>query len=75
MSADSVGEMLARSNTASLNLPAESDSGLISVAIPLTVNNRNLIISLAARHRLPAIYPFRFFAPDGGLISYGPDFD
>ncbi|MGA8972779.1 MAG: ABC transporter substrate-binding protein [Pseudolabrys sp.] len=50
-----------------------SDCGLISVAIPLTVNNRNLIISLAARHRLPATYPFRFIAADGGLISYGPD--
>jgi len=50
-----------------------SNRGLISVAIPLTVNNRNLIISLAARHRLPATYPFRFFAADGGLISYGPD--
>ena len=50
-----------------------SNCGLISVAIPLTVNNRNLIISLAARHRLPATYPFRFIAADGGLISYGPD--
>ena len=50
-----------------------SNCGLISVAIPLMVNNRDLIISLAARHRLPATYPFRFFAADGGLISYGPD--
>jgi ABC-type uncharacterized transport system substrate-binding protein len=32
-----------------------------------------VIIALAARHRLPAVYPFRFFAADGGLISYGPD--
>jgi putative ABC transport system substrate-binding protein len=31
-----------------------------------------LIVSLAAQHRLPAIYPFRFFVPEGGLISYGP---
>jgi putative tryptophan/tyrosine transport system substrate-binding protein len=50
-----------------------SNCGLISVATPLTVNNRNLIISLAARHRLPATYPFRFFVADGGLICYGPD--
>jgi ABC-type uncharacterized transport system substrate-binding protein len=50
-----------------------SNSGLISVATPLTLNNRSLIISLAARHRLPAIYPFRFFVADGGLICYGPD--
>ena len=48
-------------------------SGLITVAAPLVVNNRSLIISLAARHRLPATYPFRFFVADGGLISYGPD--
>ena len=32
-----------------------------------------MIIGLAARHKLPAIYPYRFFATDGGLISYGPD--
>jgi putative tryptophan/tyrosine transport system substrate-binding protein len=50
-----------------------SNCGLISVATPLTVNNRNLIISLAARHRLPATYPFRFFVAVGGLICYGPD--
>jgi putative ABC transport system substrate-binding protein len=39
----------------------------------LTVNNRDLIILLAARHRLPAVYPIRLFVTDGGLISYGPD--
>jgi putative ABC transport system substrate-binding protein len=50
-----------------------SNGGLISAATPLTVNNPSLIISLAARYRLPAIYPFRVFATDGGLISYGPD--
>jgi putative ABC transport system substrate-binding protein len=32
-----------------------------------------MIIGLAARHRLPAVYPFRRFVADGGLISYGPD--
>jgi putative ABC transport system substrate-binding protein len=47
--------------------------GLITLAAPLTNNHRHLIIALAARHRLPAIYPFRFFVADGGLISYGPD--
>src|SRR5262245_14639339 len=50
-----------------------SNCGLISVATPLTVNNRDLIISLAARHRLPAVYPFRFFVTAGGLSCYGPD--
>jgi ABC-type uncharacterized transport system substrate-binding protein len=50
-----------------------SNCGLIAVAHPLTNNNARLIISLATRHRLPATYPFRSFATEGGLISYGPD--
>jgi len=50
-----------------------SNRGLITVGTPLSINNRDLIISLAARHRLPAVYPFRFFVTAGGLISYGPD--
>jgi putative ABC transport system substrate-binding protein len=50
-----------------------SNCGLIVVATPLASNNRNLIISLAARHRLPAVYPFRSYVADGGLISYGSD--
>jgi putative ABC transport system substrate-binding protein len=33
----------------------------------------NLIITLAARHRLPAVYPYRYYVAAGGLISYGPD--
>ena len=32
-----------------------------------------VIVSLAARHRLPAVYPFRFYVDSGGLISYGAD--
>ena len=39
----------------------------------IATNHRELIIALAARHRLPAIYPFRFFAASGGLMSYGID--
>jgi putative ABC transport system substrate-binding protein len=50
-----------------------SNCGLITVASPLTNINARLIISLAARHRLPATYPFRSFAAEGGLISYGSD--
>jgi putative ABC transport system substrate-binding protein len=50
-----------------------SNSGLIALASPVINNNSNLIVSLAARHRLPAIYAFRTFVADGGLISYGPD--
>jgi putative ABC transport system substrate-binding protein len=40
---------------------------------PLSIVQRELIITLAARHRLPAVYGLRFFVADGGLISYGPD--
>ena len=43
------------------------------LAIPLTINNHDLIVSLAARHRLPTTYPYRYFVADGGLISFGPD--
>jgi putative ABC transport system substrate-binding protein len=50
-----------------------SNDGLIVVANPLTTIHRDLIIALAARHKLPAIYPFRHFVASGGLISYGPD--
>jgi putative tryptophan/tyrosine transport system substrate-binding protein len=49
------------------------NGGLIAVATSLSNNNRGLIISLAARHRLPAVYPYRTFVADGGLISYGSD--
>ena len=51
----------------------EPNSGLIVLASPLSIVQRKLIISLAARHRLPAVYGLRFFVVDGGLISYGPD--
>jgi putative ABC transport system substrate-binding protein len=51
----------------------EADAGMIVFPHPLTIANRSLISALAVRHRLPAIYPYRYFATDGGLISYGPD--
>ena len=49
------------------------NGGLIVTASQGAVANRELIITLAARHRLPAVYPFRYFVTSGGLISYGPD--
>jgi putative ABC transport system substrate-binding protein len=49
------------------------NGGLIIVGAPLLVVHRNLIITLAARHQLPAVYPFPYFTHSGGLISYGPD--
>jgi putative ABC transport system substrate-binding protein len=51
----------------------QPDGGLIVEQGPITVTNRASMIVLAARYRLPAIYPYRFFATEGGLISYGPD--
>src|SRR5499433_113542 len=47
------------------------NSGLIVTADPAAIVHREAIIMLAARHRLPAIYPYRFFVTAGGLISYG----
>jgi putative ABC transport system substrate-binding protein len=48
-------------------------AGLITAADPFTVAHRALIISLAEQHRLPAVYQFRQFSIEGGLMSYGPD--
>ena len=50
-----------------------SNDGLIVTGSPLATVHRDLIIALAARHRLPAVYPYRYFAASGGLISYGPN--
>jgi putative ABC transport system substrate-binding protein len=47
--------------------------GLIVLPSGLSSIHRELIIGLAARHRLPTVYPFRFFVEDGGLVCYGPD--
>jgi putative tryptophan/tyrosine transport system substrate-binding protein len=46
--------------------------GLVVTGSAPAAAHRNLIITLAARHRLPAIYPFRYFVQSGGLLSYGP---
>jgi len=48
-----------------------SNCGLIVTASPSAFRRRELIIALAAKHRLPAVYPIRQFVADGGLISYG----
>ena len=50
-----------------------SNNGLIVSSNALASVHRNLIVTLAARHRLPAVYPFRFFVTIGGSASYGPD--
>jgi putative ABC transport system substrate-binding protein len=50
----------------------DSNGGLIVTASTPATRNRNQIVSLAAKHRLPAIYPAHYFVIGGGLISYGP---
>ena len=52
---------------------ARSPNGGLVVALGGTAIHRDLIIALAAKHRLPGVYPHRYFATGGGLISYGPD--
>jgi putative ABC transport system substrate-binding protein len=52
----------------------EVGGGLIAPPDSTTLPHRDLILVLAARHRLPAIYPYRFFLTSGGLMSYGMDY-
>jgi putative ABC transport system substrate-binding protein len=53
---------------------AQQPNGALVVApTAVTLLHRNVIIALAARHRLPAVYPYRYFATGGGFISYGVD--
>jgi putative ABC transport system substrate-binding protein len=50
-----------------------ADGGLIVAPNTLANVQRKLIIALAQKHHLPAVYPFGYYVSDGGLISYGPD--
>ena len=53
---------------------AQQPNGALVVApTAVTLLHRDLIIALAARHRLPAVYPYRYFTTSGGFISYGVD--
>src|SRR5262249_14557336 len=52
---------------------SRSNGGMIVTQTGLTIRHRDLISTLAARHRLSAVYPVRYFVTSGGLISYGPD--
>jgi putative ABC transport system substrate-binding protein len=51
----------------------EPNGGLVVAVSAMSQIHRELIVTLAVRHRLPAVYPYRFFVAHGGLISYGPD--
>jgi putative tryptophan/tyrosine transport system substrate-binding protein len=50
-----------------------SNGGMIVTGSGITIVHRDLIIALAARHKLPTVYPARLYVTVGGLISYGPD--
>jgi putative tryptophan/tyrosine transport system substrate-binding protein len=52
---------------------ARSGNGGVIVTAGGTAAHRKLIISLAARYKLPSVYPYRYYAVDGGLITYGPN--
>ncbi len=49
------------------------NGGMVVTSSTLAIVYRELIIALAAHHRLPAVYPSRFFVSNGGLTAYGPD--
>jgi ABC-type uncharacterized transport system substrate-binding protein len=51
-----------------------ANAGVIVTTSQAAQVNRDLVIALAARHQLPAVYPSGFFVAAGGLIAYGPDF-
>ena len=55
------------------HITRESDSALLVLPDLFNATNRQSIIALAARHRLPAVYPFRYFVTSGGLMSYGTE--
>ena len=54
-------------------LTREPNGGLMVLPDISMINYREAIVALAARHRVPAVYPFRFFATSGGLMSYGTE--
>jgi putative ABC transport system substrate-binding protein len=68
-----VGLRDAREIERALTVAHDTNGGLIVTVSPLATVHRDLIVSLAARYRVPAVYPLRYFAASGGLISYGPD--
>ena len=51
----------------------EPNGALVVLPSPVATLHRDVVVEMAARHRLPAVYPYRFFVTNGGLISYGVD--
>ena len=58
---------------AMVEFAGEPNGGLIAIPHPVTAANRRTIISLAIENKLPTVFAFRYFASDGGLMSYGID--
>ena len=50
-----------------------ANGGMVVTTSALTIHYRDAIIKSAIKHHIPAVYPYRFFVAEGGLISYGPD--
>jgi putative ABC transport system substrate-binding protein len=63
----------ARSSVTSRHIARSSNSGLVVTSSAPAAVHRELIVTLAARYRLPAVYAYSYFITSGGLISYGPD--
>jgi putative ABC transport system substrate-binding protein len=57
------------------DLGSQSGGGFVAMAEFFLLNNREPMIAAAARHRVPAIYPWREATAAGGLLSYGPDLE
>ena len=74
LSAISMHQEVAAIERAVAAFAQRSNGGLVVTASPLGRNQPEAIAALAARYKLPAVYPFRYFCRAGGLISYGADF-
>jgi ABC-type uncharacterized transport system substrate-binding protein len=59
--------------TGMMKIASSANAGLVVTASAPANVHRNLILRLAARHRLPSVYPYRYFVAAGGLVCYGPD--
>ena len=65
-SSSEIGEAIER-------IASQPNGSLIALGGPLTAQNRNLIVIQAGKYNLPSVFPYRYFAKAGGLVSYGPD--
>jgi putative ABC transport system substrate-binding protein len=68
-----VGNVAADIERAIESFASAPNGGLVVLPDPTTGGHRDLIVALAARHRLPTVYPFRLFVAAGGLMAYGTD--